>query len=168
MRLSISVGFDEQTAANIMKVSSDLKKCSRKGFFRKKSEFRMHLLVMDEVKNIQPVLKTAELLEQKPFTIKFNSLDRSRRDGGDIYWVKAEENEILTELNKMMVELADEKEYEYSKKVFKPRVELGQMIIARPDFEVEPFEATVTSISVIKHLPFFDRVNYEVYYKRKL
>lgn len=168
MKLSISIGFDEEAAENIMKVAADLKKCSRKGFFRKKSEFRMHLLVMDEVTNIQPILKEAELMQLEPFTVKINSLDRSRRDGGDIYWVRAEENEILTELNKTLIELAEENGYEYSKKAFKPRVELGQVIIARPDFEVEPFEARVKNIAIVKHIPSYDRVNYDVYYRREL
>lgn len=168
MKLSVSVSFDEGGTENLMKARNNLKRCARRGMFRRQSELKLHMLILDNVKNILPVLKAVELLEQTPFEVNFKSLDRSRRDGGDIYWVRAEENEIVNQLRSRFMQLADERGYEYSKAEYKTRVELGNMIIARPDFEVEPFAAKACCISVVKHSQKRDKMLYEELYKREL
>lgn len=166
MRVSVSIGFRSEDTKNLMKVMADLKKCSRKGFFRKKSELKMNVIVMDNVDEVSTVIDEVQNIGK--VSVLFRSLDRSRRDGGDIYWTRAEDNETLTNFHEKFRALADKKGYSYSKKNFKPRVELANLVIARPDFTVEPFEAEATSVAVYEVKEFMSRTEYVELYKKDI
>ena len=61
-----------------------------------------------------------------------------------------------------------ENEYEYDEKPFKHRVELGHMIIARPDFDVSEFEAKIDNITLVKYIELRNRIIYKELYRKDL
>ena len=67
-------------------------------------------------------------------------------------FVMAENNPVLNRIYSEIKGLADNYKYEYEKKTFKARVQLGNRIIARPNFELENFEGFVKNISVVKYI----------------
>ena len=168
MELLISVKFDDDTQAKLMNVIDELKKCSRKGMFFSEQNLRLTLadILTDEI-DIRPMKKIVNELSLKPFTLKFKELDRSRRDGGDIYWVVAEENEYLRDIYERLCKVLDEQGYEYDKKAFRPRVKLGSNIIARPNFEFEEFECKAKMIALEKYKHYNLRDRFKNIFERK-
>ncbi len=157
MELKISVKFDDQTKERLINVIEDLKKCTRKGMFFSEDNLRLTLVdITTNDPDLRPVKKIVNELSLKPFALKFTGIDRSRRDGGDIYWATAEENEFLRKIYDRLCSVLDEQGYEYNKTAFRPRVKLGSNIIARPNFEFEEFESEIKSISLEKY-KFYDR-----------
>ena len=148
MRLLVSVSLDDTAKDNLIEVMENLKKCSRKGVFNLRNNLRLDLILFTEAKDIHPMLKMAEEISLKPFKIKFTRIDRSRRDGGDIYWAVAENSPELNDICSAFRNIADEHGYEYDKKSFKPRVQLGTRVIARPNFKVDEFETKINNITI--------------------
>ena len=157
MELLISVKFDNEIKEKLMSVIGELKRCTRKGMFFSEQNLRLTLVnISSEEPDLRPLKKIVNELSLKPFTLKFTALDRSRRDGGDIYWAMAEENENLRKIYDSLCSVLDEQGYEYDKNTFRPRVKLGSNIIARPNFEFNEFECEIKTISLEKH-KFCDR-----------
>ena len=152
MRLFISIGFDEKTKDNLMGVMENLKKCSRKGMFYDRENLRLNFLLLHEIDDVSIIKKAVEKMKIEPFNVEFTRIDRSRREGGDIYWMMAENNSVLNKIYTEIKKLADGFEYEYEEKPFKARVQLGNKVIARPNFELEKFEGLVKNISVVKYV----------------
>ena len=148
MRLLISVSFDDTAKNNLIDIMDNLKKCSRKGVFILRNHLRLDLLLLTETQDIRPIQKTIEEINFKPFNIKFTRIDRSRRDGGDIYWAVADPSSELIDIYSKLINTADEFGSEYDKKPFKPRVQLGTRVIARPNFKVNEFETQINNITV--------------------
>ena len=168
MELLISVKFDDDTKVKLMNVIEELKRCSRKGMFFSEQNLRLTLAdVLSDETDLRPMKKIVNELSLKPFTLKFTKLDRSRRDGGDIYWLVAEKNEYLQKIYDGLSAVLDEQGYEYDKKPFRPRVKLGSNIIARPNFEIEEFECEVKVIALEKYKHYNLRDRYKNIFERK-
>ena len=151
MRLFISIGFDEKAKDSLMGVMESLKKCSRKGMFFDRENLRLNFLLLHEIDDVSAIKNAVEKIEIEPFNVKFTRIDRSRREGGDIYWMVADNNPILNRIYSEIKGLADECRYVYDKKPFKARIQLGSKIIARPNFELDGFEGLVKNISLVKY-----------------
>ena len=152
MRLFISIGFDEKTKDNLMGVMENLKKCSRKGMFYDRENLRLNFLLLHEIDDVSIIKKAVEKMKIEPFNVEFTRIDRSRRDGGDIYWTVAENSSELNDIYSKFRSIADEHGYEYDKKAFKPRVQLGTRVIARPNFKVNEFETKISNITVSEYI----------------
>ena len=152
MRLFISIGFDEKTNDELMGVMDNLKKCSRKGMFYERENLRLNFLLLNQIEDIGDIKKAVEKIKIEPFSVRFTRVDRSRREGGDIYWMMAEMNTVLDGIYSKIKEFADHFKYEYEEKPFKARVQLGSNIIARPNFKLEGFEGLVKNISIVKYV----------------
>lgn len=168
MRLLISVGFSEEITDKLMTIMDSLKKCSRKGMFLAKNDLRMNFVLMNDVDDIRPLQKAVDEFSLSPFTIHFNKLDKSRREGGDIYWAVADAHPDLDKIYSSFCAVADDYGYELENMKFKYRVCLGEHIIARPSFEVEPFDAVVDNITVVKYTQVKNKVIYKELYKKEL
>lgn len=166
MRLLISVSFSEETTAKLITIMESLKKCSRKGMFLAPKDFRMNFVLMNDVEDIRTVKKFADSFSQKPFNIKFTGLDKSRREGGDIYWAVCEPNPMIDKMHDAFCEFADAYGYETEDMKFKARVCLGEHVIARPNFNVDPFEAVVDNITLVKYTQVKNKVIYKELYKK--
>ena len=168
MELLISVKFDDETKEKLMSVIGELKSCTRKGMFFSEQNLRLTLVnISSEEPDLRPLKKIVNELSLKPFTLKFTALDRSRRDGGDIYWAMAEENENLRKIYDSLCSVLDEQGYEYDKNTFRPRVKLGSNIIARPNFEFNECECEVKSISLEKHKFYARKDRFKSIFERK-
>ena len=167
MRLFVSIEFDEKTKDNLMGVMENLKKCSRKGMFYERNDLRLNFLMLNNISDIKPVQKFVDDLKRETFRVKFERIDRSRREGGDIYWTVAEKNPLLEDIYSKIKEMADINGFEYEQKVFKPRVQMGKNIIARPNFNFEEFEGVVKRISIVKYVQAMGRDIYKELYTRK-
>lgn len=168
MELLISVKFNDETKANLMSVIGELKKCTRKGMFFDEQNLRLTLVnITTEDPDLRPIKKIVNELSLKPFTLKFKGLDRSRRDGGDIYWALADESEYLNGIYEKLCEILDEQGYEYDKKPFRPRVRLGCNVIARPNFEFGEFECEVNLIALEKYKHYNLRDRFKNIFERK-
>ena len=152
MRLLISINFDDTAKDNLIEVMDNLKKCSRKGVFVARNQLRLDLILLTETQDICSIQKKIEEIDFKPFNIKFTRIDRSRRDGGDIYWAVAEPSSELYSIYSSLRATADEIGSEYDKKEFKPRVQLGTRVIARPNFKVSEFDAQINDITVSEYI----------------
>lgn len=166
MNLLISISFAEEVRENLMGVMESLKKCSRKGRFNNRYNLRMNLVSLRDIDDIRPIQRAVDAIDIEPFDIIFDRLDRSRRDGGDIYWAAAQKNEVLEQLYQKVLQIVCDNEYEYDEKPFKQRVELGHMIIARPDFKVSEFSALVDNITLIKYVELRSRTIYKELYRK--
>lgn len=167
MILLVSIGFDDKTKDNLMGIMANLKKCSRKGMFLDRRNLRLNFLSMHEIDDIRPIQKAVDELTLKPFDVTFTRIDRSRREGGDIYWAVAEENPELTDIYNKLRIFADDYEYEYEETEFKARVRLGSNIIARPNFRFEKFDAAVNNITLIKCFQSHGKKIYKELYKKE-
>jgi len=167
MRLFVSIEFDEKTKDNLMGVMENLKKCSRKGMFYERDDLRLNFLMINNISDIKPFQKFIDDLKRNSFSVKFTRIDRSRREGGDIYWTVAEKNPFLDDIYSRIKCMVDENGFEYDEKAFKPRVQLGKNIIARPNFKFEEFEGIVKKISIVKYVQAMGRDIYKELYVRK-
>ena len=168
MELLISVKFDDEAKAKLLNVIDELKKCTRKGMFFDEQNLRLTLVdVFTEDVDLRPMKKIVNEISLKPFTLKITKLDRSRRDGGDIYWALAEENEYLKKIQENLCSVLDEQGYEYNKETFKPRVKLGSNIIARPNFEFDEFECEIRSIALEKYKHYNLKDRFKNIFERK-
>ncbi len=168
MKLQISITFREETKEKLMEVGKCLRECSREGRFTKKDNFRMNLMLLHGVDDLRPLKHILDKMENNAFYIKFNALDRSRRDGGDIWWAVAEESAELREIYEYLHDAVNDYEYEYDELPFKPRVELGKMVIARPNFPFPEFCAVVENITLIRCMKINKQVIYKELYKKEL
>lgn len=168
MRVFISIGFDEKTIEKFMEVRENLKKCSRKGMFCNRDEFKLGFLMLYETEDYEPIKQLIEKLEITPFKVKFKGVDRSRREGGDIYWTVAEKSPELAEIYSQVKQTADENGYKYEAKPFKARVQMGKNIIARPNFEMKEFEGTVKKISIEKYVQYMGKDIYKELYVKEI
>lgn len=166
MRLLISISFEDKTKDSLTEIMGNLKNCSRKGRFLDRDNLRMDFLLLHAIEDIQPIQKNLDKLELTPFNIHFTRIDRSRREGGDIYWAVAEENTLLDKIYNSLKEIADAYEYDFEDKPFKPRVQLGYSIIARPDFQFNGFDATVSNITVLRCIKAKGKEIYKELYRK--
>ena len=120
--------------------------------FFDRENLRLNFLLLHEIDDVSIIKNAVEKMKIEPFNVKFTRIDRSRREGGDIYWMMAENNPVLNRIYSEIKGLADNYKYEYEKKTFKARVQLGNKINARPNFELENFEGFVKNISVVKYI----------------
>lgn len=166
MRLLVSVSFSKETIDNLMTIMENLKKCSRKGMFLQAKDLRMNFLLINEIDDIRPIQKAADDFFAKPFEITFNRIDKSRREGGDIYWAVAEPHPGLTNIYDTFMSTADDYGYECEDMPFKSRVCLGEHVIARPNFAVDTFSAKVDNITLVKYTQVKNKVIYKELYKK--
>lgn len=168
MSLLVSITFSDDTNEQIMKVLRKVRRSSRKGWFNKKDDLKLNLLTIYDADDIRIIESVIDNIQAEPFDITFHTIDRSRRDGGDIYWLYAKPNLLLQKLYDDLQAFADEYEYDYDKTPFKSRLQLGEMIIARPKFTVEEFDAHIDNITLFEHTQRGVKSFYKEIYSRKL
>ncbi len=168
MSLLVSITFSEETNRQIIRIINKLRRSSRKGWFNKIDNLRLNLLTIYDADDLRIIESAINKIQAEPFDITFHSIDRSRRDGGDIYWLYAKPHPSLQGLYDNIQALADEYEYDYDKTEFKSRLQLGEMIIARPKFTVEEFSAHVDNITLFEHTKRGIKSFYKEIYSRKL
>lgn len=168
MSLLVSITFPDETNKQIIRIINKLRRSSRKGWFNKIDDLKLNLLTIYDADDLRIIESAIDKIPAEPFDITFHKIDRSRRDGGDIYWLYAQPHPSLQNLYDNMQKFADDYEYDYDKSPFKSRLQLGEMIIARPKFEVEEFNAHVDNITLFEHTQRGIKSFYKEIYSRKL
>ena len=160
MRLFISVNFDERTKQNILTVQRRLKQFGP-GRFSRPENFHLTLAFLGEVpeERVNEVKSAMERVTVPRMELVFGRTGCFRRNGGEIWWIGAEENESLSGLqHELMKELKAAGFKPDDRGRFRPHITLArEMRTGGIDTEKllpQPFAAQAESIHLmLSHRP---------------
>jgi len=165
MRLFIAINFTDETKTKLLKVIDSLKAISRKGNFTKRENLHLTLVFLGECppQKVSAIKQVIESVSFTPFTICFDIIGKFTRDGGDIYWIGVQRNDILQSLQKDLNDRLLGKGFEIERREYKPHITLGrEVVVGSAPLQVEPFTQEVSGIDLMKS----DRVNGVLVYSR--
>lgn len=106
-------------------------------------------------------------IKAEPFQLILKGLGKFKRNGGDIYWVGVEKNEILISINKYLVEELRNTGYQIEIREFSPHLTIGREVVLNDSVDTNKIseitlnkKMTVSRISLMKS----ERINGKLIY----
>ncbi len=152
LRLFIVINFTDEIKDNLSGLVQELKKNTVRGHFTRKENFHLTLAFIGETKDLDHAIESVSnaVLKRKlsPFYLSFGGFGRFKGRDGDIYWIRVEQNPVLTELNKALVNELKHFEFKVDEKEFKPHLTLGRGIVLRQGYSIRDFEKLISPMAM--------------------
>lgn len=152
MRLFLAVQLSSPVKDALCQAIESLKKQSRQGNFTRRENLHLTLAFLGETSRLAAAKRVLDELEvPPPFSLTISGLGRFRREGGDIWWAGAEQNDALCDLAAQLVARLERAGFPVEKRPFKPHLTLGRQVVlqGRPG-ELSPVGMEVDRISLMK------------------
>ena len=169
MRLFIAINFNEEIKSNLVTTIQELKKSSMKGNFTHRENLHLTLAFIGEVGSdkVGQIKSQINGIKAEPFQLILKGLGKFKRNGGDIYWVGVEKNEILISINKYLVEELRNTGYQIEIREFSPHLTIGREVVLNDSVDTNKIseitlnkKMTVSRISLMKS----ERINGKLIY----
>ncbi len=154
MRLFIAINFDEKTKSAIGMVRDNLRANSFSGNFTRDENLHLTLVFIGEVdESLVPAIRHAmNSIQAQPFFLKFTATGSFKRENGEIWWLGAENNPMLSELQSTLSKLLAESGFDIEKRKYTPHLTIGRKVKLKnkSDKAINPIEFFVNSFSLMK------------------
>lgn len=129
MRLFVSINFDEKTKEKILTVQSRLRELGR-GNFSRLENLHLTLAFLGEVhpNRISVLCRAMNDTPFYPIKLTFDRVGRFKRDGGDIWWIGAAENKLLTDLQSTLSRNLAAQGFLLESRRFSPHITLAREV----------------------------------------
>lgn len=177
MRLFIALNFDSLAKQKLKETQNGLRRYAVKGNFTLEENLHLTLAFLGEVEpeKLSLIETIMDEISAPSFSLVFNGTGSFKRDGGDIWWIGADENAVLSNLQRSLSERLSESGFIIEKRRFIPHLTLGREIILNHSFDPREFVQTVPKIVVpiskihlMKSERIMGRLTYTPVYKRVL
>ncbi len=167
MRLFFAINFQKEVKDALAAVQNDLRRQVVRGNFTLYENLHLTLVFIGEVHDRQAerLVQIAEELEAGPFVLRFTHLGRFKRDGGDLIWAGMEKSAPLLSLYEKLAARVQTAGFSVEERAYKPHLTLARAVRFRdffslPDYKMDPLEAEVTGISLMKSERLKGRLTY--------
>lgn len=153
MRLFIAILFDDDTVDKLSALRDGLHDLSSHGSFVQRENLHLTLEFLGEC-SAEERNKAMRAMDSLSFSSFRLNLDRlgffSRPDGGDIWWVGAEEDPALMEMQRSLHSLLADEGFHLEKRRYRPHITLGRRVAtAARAGRIEPIAADVRTVSLM-------------------
>ena len=140
-----------------------------KGNFTHRENLHLTLAFIGEVGSdkVGQIKSQINGIKAEPFQLILKGLGKFKRNGGDIYWVGVEKNEILISINKYLVEELRNTGYQIEIREFSPHLTIGREVVLNDSVDTNKIseitlnkKMTVSRISLMKS----ERINGKIIY----
>lgn len=140
-----------------------------KGNFTHRENLHLTLAFIGEVGSdkVGQIKSQINGIKAEPFQLILKGLGKFKRNGGDIYWVGVEKNEILISINKYLVEELRNTGYQIEIREFSPHLTIGREVVLNDSVDTNKIseitlnkKMTVSRISLMKS----ERINGKLIY----
>ncbi len=164
MRLFIAVNFNENIKNMLSDIIRKLRPHTRQGSYTLTENLHLTLVFLGEVEpdRIDKVTRAMKEMIGTSFELKLGGLGHFRRDGGDIYWIGVENNEILQDMQSQLAKLLIRAGFSIEERKFKPHLTIGRRIIFNNSFNEKEFSRTLPEMSMeVNHISLMksERIN---------
>ena len=137
MRLFIAISLDEAVRDAICGIQTQLRSAALCGRMTRRENLHLTLAFLGEnppsqIPDIRAAMETAA---GPAFVLQFSKLGRFRRDGGDIWWLGAEESAPLQSLAAALQGELRRRGFALEERKFMPHLTLGRQIQTLPEFD---------------------------------
>jgi len=154
MRIFIAINFDEKTKSAIGMVRDNLRTNSFSGNFTRNENLHLTLVFLGEVdESLLPAIRHAmNSIQTQPFILRFTTIGSFNRENGDIWWLGAEDNPALKELQSKLSKLLDESGFDIEKRKYTPHLTIARKVNIKnkPNKVIDPIDFFVNSFSLMK------------------
>ena len=152
MRLFIALLFPQNTVEELVSCRDALHNEALSGSFVPMDNLHLTMEFLGECSSKEYALikEAMDSLSFESFSIKMDRLGFFSRPDGDIWWVGAEEEPALMEMQRSLHSLLADEGFHLEKRRYRPHITLGRRVAtaARPG-RIEPIEAEVRSVSLM-------------------
>ena len=167
MRLFFAINFQKEVKDALAAVQNDLRRQAVRGNFTLYENLHLTLVFIGEVQDRQAdrLLQITRELETEPFALRFTHLGRFKRDGGELVWVGMEKSTLLLSLYENLAARVRAAGFIVETRPYKPHLTLARAVRFRdgfslPGYKMQPVEAAVTEISLMKSERLNGRLTY--------
>ena len=152
MRLFIAILFPDPIVDSLASLRDKLHNEAVSGSFVPRENLHLTLSFLGECSSSEERL-VEEVLDStsfKPFSLRMDRIGFFQRPDGDIWWVGAEENKELSDLQRSISSSLSKKGFKLEKKRFSPHITLARRVITTTRAgRIEPIETEVNEVSLM-------------------
>ncbi len=173
MRLFIAINFDEKTKEKMLDVQRRLRE-KGSGCFTAPENLHLTLAFLGEVseERIPDIKAVMDTLTVPEMTFRFSHTGCFRRDS-ELWWLGAEENNSLSNLQKELIRSLKDAGFSLDGKRFRPHITLAREMhigqVGSKELLPSPFTAEATAVSLmLSHRPNGKLTYTELYSVKKI
>ncbi|MBN7772364.1 RNA 2',3'-cyclic phosphodiesterase [Clostridium aminobutyricum] len=172
MRLFIAINFEKSVIDEIIAIQNQLRNQAVKGNFTREENLHLTLVFLGaiEEKKIDLIERAMNEITIPSFDLIFNKMGHFSRDAGDIWWIGAEENQFLFDMQKKLSAYLSKLGFSIERRGFKPHLTLGREVILRekPLISLSKISSRVSKIYLMKSERINGKLTYTAIYTKEL
>lgn len=143
MRLFVAILFTENIKDRICSVMNTLNANAVQGNFTARENLHLTLAFIGESTKINEAKRAIDVVHADQFLLDIHGFGKFRRDGGDIFWVGAEETDELISVYKQLYNALSKAGFQLENREYKPHLTLGRRVVLQDCFEMNDFKNTI-------------------------